>query len=99
MALQLEHRDGRILLRLRVSPKSRRARILGEHGGACKLHVTEAPENGRANEGVIALLASALGISPRQIELVSGHTSQDKRVALRGIEEAALRALLEQGEH
>lgn len=94
MTLQLTLQDGRILLRLRVSPKSRKARVAGEHGGALKLHVSEPPEKGRANEGVIALLAETLGIPAREIELVSGHASQDKRVAISGIDETALRAKL-----
>jgi uncharacterized protein len=94
--LDLEHRDGRVLLRLRVSPKSRKARIAGEHGGALKLHVTEPPEKGRANEGVIALLAETLGIAEREIELVSGHASHDKRVAISGLDEATLRTKLQE---
>ena len=94
MTLQLTLQEGRILLRLRVSPKSRKARVAGVHGGALKLHVTEPPEKGRANEGVIALLAETLGIAAREIELVSGHASQDKRVAIGGINETALRAKL-----
>ncbi|MCB9933447.1 MAG: DUF167 domain-containing protein [Planctomycetes bacterium] len=94
--LELEHRDGRIFLRLRVSPKSKRDRIAGEHGGALKLYVKDPPEKGRANEGVLRVLADALGIAPREIELVSGHTSQDKRVAISGIDEVTLRDRLEQ---
>jgi uncharacterized protein (TIGR00251 family) len=93
--LELESRGNRIFLRLRVSPKSRKARIAGEHGGALKLHVTQAPERGRANEGVLALLSEALGVPARQIELVSGHASQDKRVAISGLDEATLRKKLE----
>jgi len=94
--LELEHRDGRILLRLRVSPKAKRDRIAGEHGGALKLYVKAPPEKGRANEGVLRVLADALGIAPREIELVSGHASQDKRVAIGGIDETTLRLKLEQ---
>ena len=92
--LDLQTRDGRVLLRLRVSPKSRTARIAGEHDGALKLHVTEPPDKGRANDGLIALLAETLGIAQREIELVSGHASHDKRVAIGGIDEATLRLIL-----
>ena len=95
MALELETRDGRILLRLRVSPKAKQDRIVGEHGGALKLQVKDPPEKGRANEGVVRLLSSVLGIAAREIELVSGHASQDKRVAVSGVDEATLRAKLE----
>ena len=93
--LELEQRESCILVRLRVTPKAKRSRLVGEHGGALKLQVKEPPEDGRANEGVVRLLASLLKISARQIELVSGHASQDKRVTISGVDEAALRALLE----
>ncbi|MBK8205743.1 MAG: DUF167 domain-containing protein [Planctomycetes bacterium] len=68
--------------------------IKGVHGGALKLSVTEPPEKGRANEGVLALLAETLNIPQRQIELVSGHGSQDKRVKIAGLDEVIVRARL-----
>lgn len=91
--LEIKVRDGQLLLRLRVAPKAGRDRVAGVHAGALKVQTAAAPEKGKANDAVIRLLARALDISPRQIELVSGHTSQDKQVAISGISEAALRAL------
>lgn len=82
-SLEITRKDDRFLLRLRVSPKSKRDAITGEHGGALKLQVKDPPEKGKANKGVCRVLAKALDLSPRDIELVSGHTSQDKRVAIR----------------
>lgn len=82
--LEIVRDSGRILLRLRVAPGARRARIAGIHGGALKLSVTEPPERGRANEGVIALIARALALPARNLEIVSGQTSQDKRIAIDG---------------
>lgn len=94
MALEITQAEGRLFLRLRVSPGARKARVGGEYDGALKLSVTEPPEKGRANEGVVALLADALEIPRKQIELVSGHASQDKRVAIAGLDEATLRRKL-----
>lgn len=82
--LEITEQDGRFILRLRVSPGARKARIAGPHGGALKLSVSEPPERGKANEGVIALLAATLGVAERDIEILSGHTSQDKRAAISG---------------
>lgn len=95
MALEIETRDGKLHIRLRVSPKAKRDRVNGIHAGAIKLQVKDPPEKGRANEGVVRLLAKTLQISAREIELVSGHTSQDKRVAISGVDEATLRTKLQ----
>lgn len=82
--LDVIEQASRFILRLRVSPGARKARIAGPHAGALKISVTEPPERGKANEGVVALLAEALGLAARDIEILSGHTSQDKRVAVAG---------------
>jgi uncharacterized protein (TIGR00251 family) len=69
-------------LRLRVSPKARKNAIQGLRGDALKLSVTAAPERGRANDAVIALLAEALDLPASSIELVSGAASKDKVVEI-----------------
>jgi len=76
-------------LRLRVSPGARKAAIAGLLGGALKLRVCEPPERGKANAGVIALLARALSIAESCVETSAGHTSRDKQVRVRGFPGAA----------
>jgi len=71
---------------LRVVPGASSPSIVGRYGDAWKVRVTAAPENGKANAAVVDLLAGALGISTRDIEIVAGHTSRDKTVALTGID-------------
>ncbi|CAG1770206.1 hypothetical protein BAC2_00891 [uncultured bacterium] len=71
-------------MRLRVAPKAARARIMGEHAGALKLAVTEAPERGKANAAVVELLARELGVPKKHISIVHGETSQDKVVEIAG---------------
>lgn len=93
--LEIETRDGALLLRVRVSPGARKAAIRGEYGGALKLSVTQPPESGKANEGVIELLADALGLARREVTIVSGHASRDKRVRVARIGEATLRRKLD----
>jgi hypothetical protein len=65
-------------LRLRVKAGARRSEILGVHAGALKLAVNAAPERGKANRAVLALLAEALGVPPTRLQLLSGETSPDK---------------------
>ncbi len=95
MALEIAPIPGGFRVRLRVAPKAARARVMGEHGGALKLAVTEAPERGKANAAVIELLAQKLHVPKKNIAIVSGQSSQDKLAEISGIDEQALRMLVE----
>ena len=72
-------------LRLRVSPGAGRAAIVGRHGDAWKVRVTAAPENGRANDAVLRLIADTLSLPRDAVTLVSGHSGRDKIVELTGV--------------
>lgn len=75
-------------LTLRVSPGSSRPAIVGRYGEAWKIRVDAAPERGRANEALLALLARTLGLPRGDVSLLAGHGSRDKVVALRGLDRA-----------
>jgi len=77
-------------VRLRVSPRAARAGIVGRHAGGWKVRVSPAPENGRANDAVIALLAEALALPTGRLELVGGKTSREKIVAVAGLSDEAV---------
>jgi uncharacterized protein YggU (UPF0235/DUF167 family) len=69
------------ILSLRVVPGAKVERAAIENG-ALKLWTRTAPEDGKATKAVLAQLAVLLGVSPRELELVSGATSREKRVRL-----------------
>ena len=80
--------DG-VRVRLKVTPKAKRAQIGGlldepEGGKALKVAVTAAPEDGKANAAVIALLAREWGVVKSAISVVSGATDRRKLVEIRG---------------
>ncbi|NLE73193.1 MAG: DUF167 domain-containing protein [Actinobacteria bacterium] len=79
---------------VRVSPGAKQSRIQGRLGNRLKVRVVAPPEAGRANEGVLELIASALGLSVRNLEIVAGSSSRDKVIAFSGIDDADLRARL-----
>lgn len=58
------------------------------------VRVAAAPIAGAANGAVAELVASLLGLRPRQVELVSGATSRTKRFRLSGIGAGDLEARL-----
>ena len=70
--------------------------MAGRHGDAWKIRVSEPPEDGRANEAVVRLLARTLRIADRDVRVVAGHSSRDKVVALDGVSAAGAARLLEQ---
>ncbi|MBX5473720.1 MAG: DUF167 domain-containing protein [Thermoleophilia bacterium] len=72
-------------VKLRVSPGAGRAAVVGRHGDAWKVRVTEAPERGRANEAVLRLLADTLAVPRSAVTLVSGHGGREKIVELTGL--------------
>jgi uncharacterized protein (TIGR00251 family) len=81
-------------LKLRVSPGARRSGIGGRHGDAWKVRVSEPPEDGRANEAVLRLLAKTLDVPRSSLEIVSGRTSREKIVVLDGLDQAQTERLL-----
>jgi len=82
--------QGGCLLPLRVTPGAKRNAVGGCHDGALKVSVTQIAEKGKANQQVVKLLAKALGMKKSQLELVSGETSREKRIACRGLHPAEL---------
>jgi uncharacterized protein (TIGR00251 family) len=76
------------ILPVKVSAGARRDAILGSHGDALKVSVCQAPEKGKANREVVRLLAGALGMRARDVEILRGQTSRDKLVLLRGADAA-----------
>lgn len=73
-------------VRLRVSPGSRKTELAGRYGDGWKVRVSAPPEDGRANEAVLALLAERVGLPRRALSIVSGRTSREKVVEMTGID-------------
>ena len=72
-------------VRLRVSPGSGRAEIVGRYADGWKVRVTAAPEHGRANDAVLRLLADTLSVPREALTIVSGHSTRDKIGELTGV--------------
>ena len=75
-------------LLLRVTPGAKRSELVGRYGEAWKVRVAAAPERGRANAAVLDLIATSLAVPRASVELLTGHTAQDKVVELAGIDQA-----------
>ena len=85
------HADGAILA-VKAHPGAKRNALAGQHAGALRVSVVPAAEKGRANRAIIEVLAASLGLRKNQIELVSGKTAAQKRLLIREVTPADLKA-------
>lgn len=73
--------DGEGRLALRVTPGARTEGIeLGD--GKVLVKVRVKPEDGKANDAVLGLLAQALGIAVSRLQVLRGATGRDKLVRI-----------------
>jgi uncharacterized protein len=90
---------GGLMVAVRLTPKGGRDSIdgletLADGGTVLKARVRAAPHEGAANEALCRLLAKAVGVPPRAVEIAGGATSRIKRVKIVG-ESRALASALE----
>jgi uncharacterized protein (TIGR00251 family) len=69
---------------IRVTPRAKRNAVTKTPDGSLKVYVTAPPEDGRANEAVVEVLANWLGVKRRQVEIIRGATSRNKIVRVTG---------------
>jgi len=82
------------MLHVKVVPGASRNRVVGMLGDALKVQVAAAPEKGKANEAVRAVLAEFFAVKIGQVELISGQTQPRKTFLLNGVNDAAVRQKL-----
>ncbi|HEX8922083.1 MAG TPA: DUF167 domain-containing protein [Pyrinomonadaceae bacterium] len=86
-------RDGALLFTVRVVPRAARSSIIGEHDGALRVRVAAPPVDGAANEELLRVLARALDLPARDLEITSGHTSKVKQIRASGATRERLESL------
>jgi uncharacterized protein len=74
------------LVQVKVAPKAARNAVVGWMGDTLKVSVTAAPEDGRANAAVIALLAEMLRRPPSTIHIRRGASAPRKLIAIEGLD-------------
>ena len=80
---------GGVTLTVRLTPKGGRDAIdgietLSDGRAVLKVRVQAAPSEGEANAALIKLIATAMGVPPRNVSLVAGTTGRIKRLNILG---------------
>jgi uncharacterized protein len=78
-----------------VQPRAAQERLGPAVGDRLKVAVNAPPVDGKANEAVIRLIASTLGIPRSSVEIARGETGRRKTLRIRGVTRAALARFLD----
>lgn len=74
-------REGSLILDVKVIPRSQSGKVEGlMANGRLKVKVRAAPEGGKANDEVRAVLAEYLAVPKGNVEVILGRSSQQKRI-------------------
>ena len=79
--------SGKSTLPIRVTPKASANRVRIEkrpEGPIVRVDVTVVPEDGKANQQVVKLLAKELGLPKSALVIVRGQTNRDKTISIQG---------------
>ncbi len=79
-----ETKEG-VVLSIHATPRAAKNQIQGLHGEALKIRLQAPPVDGKANDTLLEFLAGVLNVPRRQVTLLSGQTSRQKRVSVKGI--------------
>jgi uncharacterized protein (TIGR00251 family) len=81
-------------LNVRVIPRAKRSEVAGKRGEAWLVRLQAPPVEGAANDELIAVLAKTLGVARRDVTILSGERSREKRVRVAGLDAATAQDLL-----
>ena len=84
LAEALSEGKGGLYLNVHAQPGARRPQLRGLHGDALKIAVSQPPQEGKANEAIVRVVADALQLAANDVELVAGQSSRRKRLFLHG---------------
>lgn len=70
------------VISLHIQPGAKSTEVVGLHGDALKIRLAAPPVDGKANAALCDFLAGCLLVPKRDVEVIGGLTSRQKRVAI-----------------
>jgi uncharacterized protein (TIGR00251 family) len=86
-----------VIIDVRVIPRAKRSGLAGRRGDALLVRVQAPPLDGAANAELIDVLAEALGVTRRDVAVIAGERSRQKRVKVSGVDVATAESRLGNG--
>lgn len=83
------------ILKVLISPQSRKNEIIGIYQNQLKIKIIAPPVDGKANECLLEYLSQILSIRISALEIIKGQTSKSKQIKIAGMTPEALRDLLQ----
>ena len=77
--------ESEVKISLRVYPNASRNEIVGFTDGVLRVKVSAPPTKGKANRELITFLSWLLGVSKGSVNIIKGHTTRNKVVAIDGL--------------
>lgn len=74
--------NGDILLAVHVQPGAKRTEYVGPHGDRAKIRLAAPPVDGKANQALIAWVATQFGVRKRDVSVIRGLASRQKVVSV-----------------
>ena len=94
--LEMQEREGAVILLVRVQPRASKDEIAGEINGALRVRLRAPAVEDRANEALVEFLAELLKTPKSAVRILSGDRSRTKRIEIRGVTRQQIEALLVQ---
>jgi hypothetical protein len=88
--MNVEQRDGYVLVRVRVQPKAAHDAVRIEADGRIRIALTAPPVDGAANAALCAFIARLLRLPKRAVSVESGEKSRDKALRVDGGQAGAI---------
>jgi uncharacterized protein len=92
--LDIQEREGAIVVAVRVQPRASRDEVVGEMKGALKIRLRAPAVEDRANEALVEFLARLLKTPKSAVRILSGERSRSKRLEIAGVTRQQILALL-----
>jgi uncharacterized protein (TIGR00251 family) len=92
--LDIQERNGAVLVAVRVQPRASRDEVVGEMDGALKVRLQAPAVENRANDALCEYLAALLKTPKSAVRILSGDRSRIKRIEIRGVTKQQVLGLL-----